>query len=203
MKANELIDKLEDLTEETFAPETWYSFINDVLRDMTPGAKVFRTVDVEAELDGEDVELSISEHIPDAYEVVTVAYKPDGKGMRTLRKLSLHDHVSMGWIRTEDTLRVQNIPWGDGEVHVGFYEKLKLIEGDNDYTHHLPEEFEEILMRGVAAMAMQKVEDYERKADFYGEYMIMKDRMAADRIFEIEPWNRAMIIQAKLGGGRQ
>ena len=201
MTASELIAMAENLVEESNTPQEWYDFINITLKDLTPAAKVLEEKVVSVELTDGSADINVTEEVPEAFEVLSVSFKPTGQGRRELRKLTPQDYSSTGYARFNDFIRLQGLPWEEGAAVIYYYAKLKMIESGDDYTFNLPEDYHEsVLLKGVCASAMQKEEDMDRKNDFYGEYALAKRSMLAERTFEMEPWNRMFVLQAKLGG---
>lgn len=201
MTASELIAMAENLTEESLSPQEWYDFIKITLSDLTPAAKVLEEQVVSVSLIDGAVDVNIEESVPEAHEIVSVSFKPNGQSRRELRKLILQDYTSTGYARLNNLIRLQGLPWEEGDVVIYYYAKLRMTESGDDYTFNLPEEYHEpVLLKGVCALSAQKEEDFDRKNDFFGEYALGKRNMLAERTFEMEPWNRQLVLQAKLGG---
>lgn len=197
MTANELITRAEYLIEEKYNNLIWYGFIKDVLRELTPVAKLpFEAAESVTLTDGW-VTVDLTE-IDNLYDIVSVSFKPTGSRPKPLRRIAVQDTVSSGWSRMGDELRLQNLPYANGEVVIGYYEHLRLLEEDGDYYYNMPEGYDEVLLKGICAYAMQKEEEFDRKQDFYGEYMLGKRRMLMERTMAMEPWNTQAIMQ--MGG---
>jgi hypothetical protein len=164
--------------------------LESVLADLTPIAKVSANSTASVTLTDNAANVSVP---TGAFEVVSVGFVPTSKRKVPLRKVSSADSASVGWYRRGDYVILQNIPY-TGEISIDYYEILTNTAG----VLNLPEEYHEVVLKGLMAMAMQKEEDMGRKNDFYGEYSLMKRQMLADRIMAMEPWN-AYLLQ---GGGK-
>jgi len=196
MKVPEMIVKVEKLIEESYTPEQWKEFLQTVLADLNPIAKILESVETDVTLTDGAGSIKLSEKIPSMYEIVSVAYKPTAGRKRLLKKLSSFDSVSVGWYRDSDNIYLQNIEYGAGKIVVDYYELLTIEDGEIN----LPEKYHELVIKGMAGIAMQKEEELDRKSDFFGEYMLMKKQMQAERIMEMEPWYAQVVAPARLGG---
>ena len=204
MVVSEIIAKAEAIVEEKYTVTTWRLFIGSVLDDLASAAKILATkAGISVSLIGGNGEITLSSDadLQNAIEVVSVSFTPTGKRAKPLRKLSPNDRVSTGWRRQENKIVLQSIPWS-GAVSVDYYKKLTLTLSGTEYVLNLPEQYHEVVLKGTIAVAMQKEEELDRKADFFGEYMMGKQKMAAERIFEMEPWNSQHVLNQKLGLGR-
>lgn len=195
MTVRELIERAERLVEEKYDNEIWYGFIDDVLSDLTPAAKVLTEDDLTTTISDEEATVTL----PTLHEVVNVSFKPTGGRKYTLRRLSPYDTVSTGWIRNNNTIKLQSLPWAAGVTYVAYYKQLSRTASGDDFTIDLPAEYHDVLLKGVCALAMQKEEDSDRKQDFYGEYLLGKYKMLAERTYEMEPWNAQIANAIKFG----
>ena len=205
MTAEEIIRKAESIVEEKYTYTVWTGFILSVLSDMTGDAKILTTkTGVSVVLSGGNGEITLSSDVDliNAIEVVSVSFTPTGKRAKVLRKLSSQDRVSTGWRRQEDKIALQSLPWVAGTANVDYYKNLTLTLSGGFHVLNLPAKYHETVLKGVLALAMQKEEELDRKADFFGEYMMGKQKMVAERIFEMEPWNSQHVLNQKLGLGR-
>ncbi len=200
MKAYELITKAESLVDEKYANYIWYGWIEDVLRDLTPAAKLLNVADIAVTFTDDAVSIDVGD-IDNLYDIVSVSFQQTGKRFMQLRRLNVADGVSAGWVRDDDSITVQNLGYTAGTVRIKYYERLKLTEDSGEYTYNMPEGYDEVLLRGVCAFAMQKEEEIDRKSDFYGEYMLGKRRMLLERTFAMEPWNMQAVAQMMGGEG--
>ena len=197
MNASDLITKAENLIEEQYPNTVWRAWIEDVLRDLTPAAKLLTETEVAVTLTSGDVTIAVS-GITNLYEIVSVSFKPTGGRVMQLRKLSPFDSVGRGWVRHDSEIRLQGLPYSSGTAIVKYYESLVLTQAGTEYTYNMPEGYDEVLLRGVCAFAMQKEEEFDRKQDFFGEYMLGKRRMLMERTLAMEPWNAQAIMS--MGG---
>jgi len=201
LNVNQLIERAEAIIEEKYPSDKWRGFINSILDDLTPAAKVLKTADVTVTLASGAGEFTISDEISNVFEIVSVSFTPTGKRSIPLRKLFPHDNVSTGWKQQEDKIVLQSLPWSAGTANVSYYERLTLTSSNGVYTMSLPEKYHEVVLKGVLAVAMQKEEEIDRKQDFFGEYLLAKRNMAVERITEVEPWNKQFVLGEKLGLG--
>jgi len=190
MTADEIIRKAEEVAEESYSVSVWENMLESVLADLTPVAKVSANSTASVTLTDNAADVSVPSG---AYEVIGVGFVPTSKRKVPLRKVSSADSASVGWYRRGAHVILQNIPY-TGSVSIDYYAILTNTAG----VLNLPEEYHEIVLKGLMALAMQKEEDMGRKNDFYGEYSLMKRQMLADRIMAMEPWN-AYLLQ---GGGK-
>ena len=202
MTLNEIIEKAEFITEEEYDGTDWKQLAETVLADLTQYAKVLGTaegLDVSAE---GVVDLSSVDNI---HEVVAVYYKPVGATKyRKLRRLSSHDMYSEGWkMDSGDVIIQADNLHTDDEARVDYYEQLYLAEDGNDYTLNLPEKYHEVVLRGLCSAVFQKEEHMDLKADMQAEYLAYynaREQMKVERIYEMEPWNRAGLRVPKMTG---
>ena len=203
MTADDIISRAEILVEEEYASTDWKGFMEGVLRDLTPSAKILKDEDITVTISSGEATMTISSTLPNLYELVDVSFLPTGGRNRPLRRIAPTDSVSVGWSRMEnDTIHLRNLPWTAGTATVKYYENLSMTASTvttGDYTFNLPAQHHEVLLLGVCAYAMQKEEELDRKSDFYAEYMMGKRKMMAERTAEIEPWNRQYVAQIKVG----
>ncbi len=202
MTLSELIEKAENIVEETYTHEIWESMVYTILADLNPIAKILISEEVDITLTGEAGEVDLAELETDFYEILSVSYKPTGKRKMILKKLPPFDSASVGWYREENFIQLQNIHYGVGKVVVDGYAMLTLTEDEDnlDKTLNLPQKYHEVVLKGVMAVAMQKEEEYDRKSDFFGEYMMAKKQMQAERIMEMEPWYAQIVAPTRIGG---
>lgn len=188
MTVNEIIAQAENLVEESYSSGIWEDWVRNVLDDLTPFAKLLAEEEVSLTIVDGEAEIDLTA-ITDLFDVVNVSIKPTGKRRMKLRKLPAYDGVSMGWVRYPNRVKLQNLTWSSGDAIVEYYQDLAMTVSGADYTINLPEEYHEIVVKGICATAMQKEEEYDRKQDFYGEYTLGKRRMMAERTIAMEPWN--------------
>ena len=195
MTVTELIERAEYLVEERYDNDIWYNFIDDVLHDLTPAAKVVAETTDNTTITDEEATITLT----DVHEVINVSFKPTDGRKHVLRKLSSYDTVSTGYIRENNAVRLQGIPWSAGTTYITYYAMLERTASGDDFTINLPEQYHDVLLRGVCAKAMQKEEDADRKQDFYGEYLLGKHKMLAERTYEVEPWNAQIANAIRFG----
>ena len=192
----ELITKAENLVEESYTAAQWDEMVDSVLADLNPIAKMLTTKEIDITLTSGNGSITVSSSITDLYEIVAVSYKPTGGRKLSLKKLAPFDSASTGWYREQDKIYLQNIEYGAGQVVVDYYQLLTIATG----AFNLPAKYHEVILKGTAAIAMQKEEELDRKNDFFGEYMLLKKQMQAERIMEMEPWYAQVVAPARLGG---
>ena len=192
----ELVTKVENLVEESYTAAQWDEMVDSVLADLNPIAKMLTTKEIDITLTSGNGSITISSSITDLYEIVSVSYKPTGGRKLSLKKLAPFDSASTGWYREQDKIYLQNIEYGAGQVVVDYYQLLTIATG----AFNLPAKYHEVILKGTAAIAMQKEEELDRKNDFFGEYMLLKKQMQAERIMEMEPWYAQVVAPARLGG---
>ena len=198
MTLDQLIEKAEIVVEESYFPEEWEQMAGTVLAELNPIAKLLETESIAA-AEGE-AEILLSNLTNNFYEILAVSYKPAGKRKRLLRKLSPFDSASTGWHQENNRIVVRGLSDLPGEIIVDGYLRLGMTEEADSKVFNLPEKYHEIILKGVLAIAMQKEEELDRKNDFFGEYMMMKNQMQAERIQEMEPWYAQIVAPARLGG---
>jgi hypothetical protein len=200
MTAHEIIEKVVNMVEEVYDNEIWYGWIETVLEELTPLAKTVAESTIPLTIANEAATISLSStYLTDPFEVVSVALQSTGERKKQLRKLPAYDSVSLGWVHSGTSLTLQNLPVTAADAVVTYYQDLSMTlstASTNDYTINLPEEYHDIVVKGLCALAMQKEEEGDRKGDFYGEYTLGKRRLLAERIMAVEPWN----AQAVRGG---
>ena len=190
MTVDEIIRKAEEVVEESYGVSVWENMVESVLADLTPISKVPANSTASVTLTSGAANVSVP---TGAYEVVGVGFVPTGKRVVPLRRVSSAESASVGWYRRGAHVILQNIPY-TGSVSIDYYEILTNTAG----VLNLPEEYHDIVVKGLMAMAMQKEEDMGRKNDFFTEYMLLKRQMLADRIKIMEPWNLHLLQ----GGGK-
>ena len=195
MTVNEIIGQAENLVEESYDRDIWEDWVQAILDDLTPFAKMLEEEEVSLTIANEEAEINLSA-ISDLFEVVNISIKPTGKRRMKLRKLPAYDGASMGWVRYPNKVKLQNLTWTSGAGVVEYYKDLTMTVSGLDHTINLPEEYHDIVVKGICALAMQKEEEFDRKQDFYGEYTLGKRRMMAERTVSMEPWN----AHAMMGG---
>lgn len=195
MTANEVIERAVELVEEQYDNDVWYEWIDAVLRDLNPLTKLIETEEVTLTIANGEAEIDLSA-ISDCFEVISVSFKPTGKRAKQLRRIPPYDSYSMGWVHYDTTLKLLNLAETAGTAIVTYYALLaRTSDGATDYTLNLPEKYHDIIVKGICAMSMQKEEEFDRKQDFFSEYMLGKQRLYMERILAVEPWNQ--------GGGQQ
>lgn len=199
MNAAELIAKAKTIVEEGYPDSTWEGMIESVLSDLNPVAKMMETIEITPTIVDGYCEIDISSDISELYEIVIVSFKPTGKRKQTLRKLPPYDGVSLGWVRENNKIKIQNLP-GTGTVIVDYYAVLTMTVSGGDKIFNLPEEHHDVILKGLLATVAQKEEELDRKNDFFGEYMMAKRELMAKRVQEMEPWYAQVVAPTRLGG---
>lgn len=198
MTVNEMIEKAVNLVEEVYDNEIWHGFVETVLEELTPLAKTVAENNVPLTItNGEAVVNLSSSHLTEPFEVVNVALQSTGDRKKQLRKLPSYDSASFGWVHGGTRITLQNLPTTSADAVVTYYQNLAMTlstaSTGTDYTINLPEEYHDIVVKGICALSMQKEEEGDRKGDFYGEYTLGKRRLFAERIQAVEPWNAPAI----------
>ncbi len=202
MTVDEIIAQAETMVEESYDPSVWEDWVQAILDDLTPMAKVLTETEVSLTITNEEATINLVSSAPTLFELIGISLKPTGKRKQKLRKLPAYDSVSLGWIRYNTTVKLQNLPVASAKAVVEYYQKLAMTAvaaPSTDHTINLPEEYHDIVVKGICALAMQKEEEQDRKNDFYGEYTLGKRRMISERTMAMEPWNAV----AMRGGAMQ
>ncbi len=211
MTVDEMITQAETRSEEVYDEPTWIGFINAALDDLTPVVKLLDQVTV-ANLTPSSGAVTIALSSLSAspiHEFLTVYYQSTTPALspKQLWRISLNDHISEGWKLTSTSLVIPKIPVSSpvstaGSVIIDFYKKLEHVT-DGDDIPELPVEYHQLLVMYMCSLSQQKEEELEDKRDFFSEYLLGKQTMALNRIWEMEPHNRKLIrehrINAALG----
>jgi len=197
----ELIKKAEFATDEVYSFSEWQGFIEDVLQEINPFSKVLRTKsDIQVTVTNNVAELDIANYddLAKYYEILAVFYNGE-----KLRHVPLHDNYSRGWKLVENKIIIQGVEDGEGTLRVDYYETLYIteVEKNGEYVHeiNLPEKYHHVVLKGMCVKATQKEEEMTRKQDFQAEYIEAVNTMASERILEMEPWNKHIYVQQKVG----
>ncbi len=206
----ELITMAEVQAEEAYEEPVWIQFINRCLDDLTPAAKMLKREIMAGKAitnrgflfdlngtDPDEVTMAGAHEIINAYYQVTDPALDEPK--RQLRRLGIGDNLSMGYQITNDTLEVINLPEDVTEVTLifDFHKKLEHVENTED-TPDLPIQYHDLIVLFMCSRTLQKEEELQSKTDYYGEYLMGKNAMALDRIWETEPQNRKFIRKARI-----
>ena len=201
MNVNDMIGYAENLVEEKYNNQVWYDFVDTVLEELTPLAKVVQEDTVPLSIADNKATISLSStYLTGLFEVVGVSLHSTGERKKQLRKLAPYDTASLGWIHNDTAVTLINLPTTSANAVVHYYQNLTMTATTStvtDYTINLPEKYHDIVVKGMCALSMQKEEEGDRKGDFYGEYTMGKRRLLSERIMAVEPWN----AQAIMGGG--
>lgn len=208
MRVSEIIKLAETKSEETYDIDTWLGFINAALDDLTPVAKLLKTVTISdvnivsggAEITIADTDLDKAHEILTCYAAVTL---PEPLPKKQLRRLTMNDQVSTGWKLTYEKLILQGMKdAAKADVTVDFYKKIPHVNYDEDTgvddVPELPEQYHSLIVLYACAKSQQKEEELSDKNDFFTEYLMGKNSMALDRIWEMEPQNRKFIRMARI-----
>lgn len=202
MNVADMIVQAQVRSEEVYDEPTWIGFINAAIDDLTPVARMLNRIVLVGETpsDGKLIITIAGSDVEDAHEILTVYYEsttPAGRS-KQLRRLSLGDNFSMGWKLTSTQLILQGLgTTSAGTVTVDMYKKLTKVDDVLDIPD-LPEQYHDLIVKFMCSLSQQKEEELEDKRDFYGEYMLGKNSLALDRIWEVEPHNRKFIRRARI-----
>lgn len=207
MNVQEIITLAQMKSEEVYDDPTWIGFINAGIDDLTPIAKLLKTVTLEAEtLVSGYVEINIvadpANGLEEAHEVLSVyatVTDPVGGKRKQLRRLNMNDNISQGWKLTYDKLIIQHLGADvvEATIEVDIYKKPDHVEDMEDIPE-FPAQYHTLLVLYICAKSQQKEEELNDKNDFYAEYIMGKNGMALDRIWETEPQNRKFIRKARI-----
>ena len=202
MNVNDMIGYAENLVEEKYDDQVWYDFVDTILEELTPLAKVVQEDTVPLTIADSEATISLSStYLTSLFEVVGISLRSTGERKKQLRKLAPYDTASLGWIHNDTEVTLINLPTTSADAIVHYYQNLTMTATTStatNYTINLPEKYHDIVVKGMCAMSMQKEEEGDRKGDFYGEYTMGKRRLLSERIMAVEPWN----AQAVGGGGQ-
>ncbi len=203
MYLSEMIEQAEHIAEESYSFPEWNTLVQQVLSDLAPAAKNLKQVSFDKPEGAVLVDIAVAEKIDDLYEVVSVSFKPDGKRSRPLRHLSLADTVSTGWMKDAGRIIVQELPEDKGEIVIDYYGTIKIVDEGQEKTFDLPVEHHDVILKGLLSKVAQKEEEFDRRQDFYSEYLAAKNEMMGKRIKEVETWNKNISAPLRYGMGGQ
>ncbi len=197
---SELITQAETLSEEVYAPASWIGFINNALDDLTPVAKQLENTEITGVTVTDNravVDVSTSVALTSAFEVINLSYKatqPTAGEFKRLRRLPMADNMSQGYKLTPGELIIMNLPAGITEISImaDYYKTLGHVTAVGD-TPDLLVKYHSLLVLYMCAKAMQKEEEPQPRNDYYAEYLVGKNSMAVERMWEAEPQNRRFI----------
>lgn len=212
MKVIDVIAMAQLQAEEVYDDPTWIQYINAALDDLTPIAKILKSKDeiaVTATAGIGKIDIISDTDLVAAHEILTTYYKTGTDTLRQLRRIPMSDNASEGWKLTTSEIIMQNIA-ESGTARVDYYKKLQHVKNtseDIETTSGLPSQYHHLLVLYALAKSQQKEEELNDKNDAYTEYLMGKQQMGVDRIWEMEPHNRKYIKKARiamlLGGGGQ
>ena len=204
MTVAELIIQAQVRSEEIYDEPTWMGFINAALDDLTPVAKMLKRVTIPTLTPSSGtITLTLASYadLLNAHEILTVYYQSTTPAVRNkqLRRVSLSDNFSHGWKLTATELIIQGIDILStvGTVTVDTYKKLDHVEDVSDVPE-IPLQYHQLIVMYMCSLSQQKEEELEDRRDFFGDYLMGKNSMALDRIWETEPQNRKFIRRARI-----
>lgn len=213
MTVEELITLAELQSEESYEDSTWMKYINAGLDDLTPVAKILKSkkgITAATDASGEvSISISSDEDLSKAHEFLKVYFAPSEGNMRELRRLPYSDNYSEGWRLDSDNITLKaDKSDTSATVKVDYYQKLQHVTSTSDdiaTVSGLPDQYHNLLLHYCVARSQQKEEELNDKNDAFQEYIIGKQAMAVDRIWEMEPHMRRFVknarVSAVIGGG--
>lgn len=201
MNLTDMIYNAEVIVKESYDRPTWESMIISVLSELNSSAKLSQTAELVKQVDHGKTEVNLESDIPDLYELLGAAYKYGDSRKRALKQLPYYNTVSTGWVKDDANIYFQGLSdeYEECTIYVYYYELLKIIPDGNDRTFNLPEEHHDVILKGLMSKVAQREEDYNRRMDFYNEYIMAKRDMLAKRIADTEPWHKQFVLPLRMG----
>lgn len=191
----DIISLAEIQTNESYDDPTWIKFINAAINDLTPIAKMLKSKNsIVATLVGgaANIAMLTDTDLAKAQEILHVYFTPTSGERRQLRRLSVQDIYSEGWMVDSDNLYIQNAGTVSGTIDVNYYKILLPVSATTD-SLNIPEQYYNLIVLYVCAKSQQVEEELNDKNDFYAEYMFGKMNFAIDRLKMMEPHKRKLI----------
>jgi len=208
MLVSEVITLAELQTEEDYADATWITYINEALDDLTPIAKIpyTATVTTIAIASGAGtITLSSSADLLTAHELINLYFTPTtpAGSITLMPRLAFSDLLNPGWKLNNTTITLQGLGTTTtvGTATINYYKKLVHVTStvnDLKTVALLPEQYHPLIVHYCIAKSQQKEEELGDKKDADTAYLQGKQQMAIERMWEMEPHNRALIRQARV-----
>lgn len=202
MNVTEIITLAQMQAEEVYDDPTWIAFINAAIEDLTPVAKLLKTITLASQvITSGAATIALSGTLADAHEFLSTyvtVLLPAPLARRQLRRLSMNDNISQGWKLTYENLILQGLGTAtSADVGVDIYKKPARVTLLADIPE-IPVQYHNLIVLYICAKSQQKEEEINDKNDFYAEYLMGKNGMAIDRIWETEPQNRKFVRKARI-----
>lgn len=199
MTVAEIIALAQQQAEEVYDDPTWISYINACLDDLTPVAKVLKSRDgltVNLTNGSGVIDILADTELKKAHEILYVY-----AGGNMLRRLPVTDNVSQGYKVYADKIILQGLNGTSTTCRIDYYQKLQHVSSladDLETVSGLPSQYHNLIVLYCCAKSQQKEEELNDKVDFYNEYMLGKQQMAIERMWQMEPQNRKFIRRARI-----